>query len=105
MKRSMAGEIVAASKCDCASLDRNAYMGTGRGGISPFNHVIDYDGWGGDGKEGDTMGKYVKKQSTEGSGSWLTKLAIWWLIPWPVRKLAKIMGVSKTKNERTIKRK
>lgn len=58
-----------------------------------------------DGKEGNTMGKYVKKQSTEGSRSWLTKLAIWWLIPWPVRKLAKIMGVSKTKNKRTIKRK
>jgi len=51
------------------------------------------------------MGKYVKRQSTESSESWLTKLAMWWLIPWPVRKLMKIGGGSKTKNRRTIKRK
>ncbi|MGP8322190.1 MAG: hypothetical protein ACT6FE_07735 [Methanosarcinaceae archaeon] len=26
--------------------DRNAYMGAGHGGISPFEHVTDYGRWG-----------------------------------------------------------
>ena len=51
------------------------------------------------------MGKYVKKQSTESSKSWLTKLAIWWFIPWPVRKLFKMSTGSDAKRGRTIKKK
>jgi len=60
---------------------------------------------GGDRKEGDTMGKYVKKQSAESSKSWLAKLAIWWFIPWPVRKLFKMSTGSDAKRGRTIKKK
>ena len=41
MKRSMAGEIAAAG---ARGVDRNAYVGEGRGGISPFEHVTDYGG-------------------------------------------------------------
>jgi hypothetical protein len=60
---------------------------------------------GGDGKESDAMGRYVKRQSPESSESWLAKLSMMWLIPWPVRKLLEAMAGSKTKHGRTIKRK
>lgn len=43
-------------------------------------------------EQGDTMGKYVKKQSTESSESWLTKLAIWWFVPLAGKKIDKGNG-------------